>query len=317
MTWGRGAERALDVPATQLRVARRGGLLGCLVIAWLLLTALSAEASTGTAPIIIGTSVTPTSSTTAKVEVTVNPGGVKTIGAIELFAQTPPGYFGEATSLPAEQVIHGEIAAGSPIVAVTGTFTKLTEGLIYFYTVHLENKLGGSVHDEVPYSFGFGTPDDFPEGTAPPMPSHTEYALWVSWIAEREGEEIIREYEAQQRKEAEEHAAREAERAAEVAAGERYNEEHERIYLEEQARDHPTPSVAHCLVPKVQRQSLPAATRAIKKAGCRLGRVRRPHASYRGALVVVRQTPAHGQRVALDTAVTLTLGPAPAPRKHP
>ncbi len=280
------------------------------------LASVPAQASSGGAPTILGTSVTALSSTTAKVDVTIDPAGIKTIGAIELFAETSPGYLGEATGLSGgEQIIHGEIAAGSPIVTVSGTFTNLSEGLIYFYTVHLENQLGGTAHDEVPYSFGFGATDDFPPGSAPAMPSHKEYTLWIYWIYEHEAAEILREYEANQRKAAEEHAAWEAEREAEAAAGQRFNEEHARIYQEERARDNPATPAALCLVPKVQGHSLHAATVAIQKAGCHLGRVRRPHASHHGSLVVVRQMPARGQHVALGTPVTLTLG-APAQRKH-
>jgi hypothetical protein len=81
----------------------------------------------------------------------------------------------------------------------------------------------------------------------------------------------------------------------------------------------PTPATAswtvlQCKVPKLRGRSLRAAKKALAKAHCKLGRVRKPRAR-RGhgapALVVLGSKPARGAVRAAGAKVKLTLGPKP------
>jgi hypothetical protein len=73
------------------------------------------------------------------------------------------------------------------------------------------------------------------------------------------------------------------------------------------------PSAKTCRVPKLTGKTLTAATAALKKAGCSLGKVKKPRAR-RGAkpvkLVVKKQSAAAGATLAAPGKVNLTLGPA-------
>jgi len=71
---------------------------------------------------------------------------------------------------------------------------------------------------------------------------------------------------------------------------------------------------ARCVVPALKGDSLAAARNALRKANCTLGRVRqRHHAS--GTIVVRKQKPRAGRRLAAGAAVTVTLGRASGARR--
>jgi hypothetical protein len=62
-----------------------------------------------------------------------------------------------------------------------------------------------------------------------------------------------------------------------------------------------------CVVPNVKGKSLRKAKRAIKKAGCKVGKVKKPKKSKRKKLVVKKQVPGKGALVAAGTPVNLKL----------
>ena len=71
----------------------------------------------------------------------------------------------------------------------------------------------------------------------------------------------------------------------------------------------PAPAVQtarRCRVPKLRGASLPTARKRLKRAGCRLGKVRRPRGAAR-RLVVKRQSRRAGRSVPLSTKVNVTL----------
>jgi PASTA domain len=72
--------------------------------------------------------------------------------------------------------------------------------------------------------------------------------------------------------------------------------------------------LAECIVPKLAGKTLARATEALKKAGCKLGTVRRPkgqRGKRRRALVVKSSNPGVGARRPAGSEVNLTLGPKP------
>ena len=78
-----------------------------------------------------------------------------------------------------------------------------------------------------------------------------------------------------------------------------------------------TTPAAKCTVPKLAGKSLPKARRLLSKAGCKLGKVKRP-AKPRNRrlrpLIVASQSPRAGRKVAKGTKVALRLKEAPARR---
>jgi len=131
--------------------------------------------------------------------------------------------------------------------------------------------------------------------------------------AERQAK-LAAERSAQQAKEAAEQVAREAEALARREAVERQvrqEEAAERAKLDAFERLERTPkrTVIRCVIPALKGDSLSAARRKLRKAGCKLGRVTTPHGQH-GALVVVWQSPARGKRFARATSVALGLAAA-------
>jgi subtilisin family serine protease len=86
----------------------------------------------------------------------------------------------------------------------------------------------------------------------------------------------------------------------------------------------PTPAAAtwtvlQCKVPKLKGKTLRAAKRALKKAHCKLGKVRKPRArrgSRKPALVVRSSKPKRGAVRAADAKVRVKLGPKPRARRR-
>jgi PKD repeat protein len=74
-----------------------------------------------------------------------------------------------------------------------------------------------------------------------------------------------------------------------------------------------------CRVPKLKGLSLARAKAAIKKAGCKLGKVRKPRLKgghKRVKLVVRSQSPKAGKKVPRGTKVSVKLGPKGRKKRH-
>ncbi len=79
-------------------------------------------------------------------------------------------------------------------------------------------------------------------------------------------------------------------------------------------KDAPGVVVTLCKVPKLKGRTLKGAKAAIRKAGCKLGNVKKPHlkrGQKRLKLVVRSQSPKAGKKVPRGTKVNLKLGPKP------
>jgi beta-lactam-binding protein with PASTA domain len=64
-----------------------------------------------------------------------------------------------------------------------------------------------------------------------------------------------------------------------------------------------------CTVPKLKGKSLAAATSALRRAHCALGKVTKPKKHSKGKLVVTSSSPSAGTKRPKGTKVKLTLGP--------
>ena len=69
--------------------------------------------------------------------------------------------------------------------------------------------------------------------------------------------------------------------------------------------------VGNCVVPRVTGKALRAAKRALGKAHCGVGKVRRVHSSRVAAGRVVSQTPRHGRRLVFGAKVSLVVSRGP------
>jgi hypothetical protein len=123
---------------------------------------------------------------------------------------------------------------------------------------------------------------------------------------------------------------REAKASAEQAAKEKQERE-ARETQEREAREHPpvaqppqepeagpsasnAPSAVRCVVPSLKGHSLPAATRLLVNAHCKLGKVTRSRGGHSKTLVVTTQSAAHGRQLPEGAAIAIQLGPSSA--KH-
>ncbi len=65
-----------------------------------------------------------------------------------------------------------------------------------------------------------------------------------------------------------------------------------------------------CVVPSLAHDSLAVASKSLRKARCRLGKVTHPR-GHDGVLVVTAQGYKRGTKLAQGTAVAVVLGPKP------
>jgi hypothetical protein len=70
-----------------------------------------------------------------------------------------------------------------------------------------------------------------------------------------------------------------------------------------------------CVVPALEGDSLAEARKALRKANCTLGSVRKPRARH-GLIVVRRQNPRAGSKLATGAPVAVRLGQAPGARRR-
>lgn len=204
-----------------------------------------------------------------------------------------PGERGEP--LPAgSPTQEGHIGAGYGDVTVTAFLSGLQPGYTYWFEL-VATSLGNNARSTIAVTYF--DPDWYESGLAegPPYvpPDRAGCADESGNLA---AAETVRK---QREKEAQEAAAKEVmAKEAKEALPKRPAEEHSAASL-------PT----SCIVPSVRGDTLSAARRAIARAHCRLGRLRRP-SHYHGALVVMRQTPRRGSTLGNRASVTLVLGPA-------
>jgi hypothetical protein len=81
----------------------------------------------------------------------------------------------------------------------------------------------------------------------------------------------------------------------------------ERQHAESEAQRARSRITVRCVVPSLKGDSLRRARRALVNAHCRLGKVSRRRGVHR-ALIVIRQSPAHGRKLRQGSAVAVTLG---------
>lgn len=138
---------------------------------------------------------------------------------------------------------------------------------------------------------------------------------WFEEFGPKNAEEVSKkaaEREAQERETAAEHAAEEAQLKANEEAQRKVKEEEaqrasEAAQKERQAKEAES---SECVVPSVTGDLLNAASNALRKAHCRLGRVTRPR-SHHGVVVVTKQSHERGTRLAAGAVVAVTLGTKP------
>lgn len=198
----------------------------------------------------------------------------------------------------------GHIGAGYSDVTVSAFLSGLQPGYTYWYQV-VATSLGNSTRSEataLPYFNPEWYYSGYEEGPPYVPPERAGCADESGNLA---AAETVREQREKEAKEAtaKEAAAREAK--AKEAAAKEAEEALKRRAKELSAVVLP----ASCIVPSVKGHTLTAAQHAIVRAHCRLGRLKRP-SHYRGALIVIGQTPHRGSTLPNGASVTLVLGPA-------
>jgi hypothetical protein len=287
-------------PCSVWKLLAQGAVLaGCVLVC-----AAPASAAQGAGPTIDGTTVTNITEHGASIEAHINPRGRETLYEIRLVWQAyDPPLQGELVT-GGVQSQAGRIAAASEEATVSLALTDLQCCNTYWYEVRAGSR-GGETNGKSPYWFDFHNSRVYPEGWAPYMPYESLVPFWSIFLSEEESAQTVREYEEKQRAAAitrEEQQAREAARiATEAAQLKRISEQ------EATARAVARPA---CSVPSLHGQTLSTARRALARAHCRLGRVGTPR-HHRGVLIITRQTPRAGKKLADAAAIAVTLGPRP------
>lgn len=294
--------RSLRTMSFSLSPPRRA-LVSCAVLfGSLLFSVTGASAAEGGGPTIDGTSVADFTEHGARLVAQINPQGSEATYEFRLVWQdADPPASGEPVT-GGTQAQGGHIAAGFEDQTVSAALTGLQPGYTYWYVVAAINSAGNTKGGS-PYFFGFWNGGAYPEGVGTGPPYEPEVPLWDIWLSEAQSAQTLSEYEANQRqaaKEQEEQRTREAAiRASEAAALKRREEEEVASAAVARTRT--------CNVPSLKGDTLSIARRAIDKAHCRLGKVSRPR-RHGGALIVIRQAPRHGRKLAEGTAIAVTLG---------
>lgn len=260
-------------------------------------TAPSAAAATG-APHVTTELATGVTSTSATIEVAIDPEGRET--SYEIWLECREAGSGcEAVATPQRHV--GVLASVSGEQTVTAELSGLQPGSYYSYAVIATNSAGreGWV--------GVSLRTCPSSGPCPGQPAPGGESLWNIEGARRVGEEAPALEAAREaaKREGEERLAREAAlwAARELAArtaGERAGRE--------AAEREAAARAARCVVPRLSGASLAAARRSLTAAHCALGRVSVPHRGH-GTLVVSRQSVRAGRKLAAGSRVSVTLTP--------
>jgi hypothetical protein len=289
------------------RTGRRGsGSARALLVACALLVfclALSAaQAHAAEAPAIVNAEAQDMTEHGAKVELEISPHGAETTYEVWIECQRPSTETAgcdAVTGGPHE--VSGTLPASSEAQPATVEISGLEPGYVYLYRVAASNAVGRA-EERWQLSFETAAPGACSNGDCPYASS---VPLWVLEAAGEEAERIVARIEAERQaaRELEERIARE--RAAAIAAAEAA------ALAPSLAGAAGAPDLApitHCIVPWLRGDTLRAARRALTRAHCRLGRVRRPR-HYTGTLRVRQQSLARGAKLADDAAVAVTLKP--------
>ena len=266
------------------------------VAAILCCTVAPAAAADPGIPVVTTEVATAVTSTSATIEVSIDPQGLETSYEIWLECRgTGDGC--EAVASPERHV--GVLAASSGAQTVTDEMNGLQPGSYYRYAVIARNSAGreGWV--------GVGLNTCPSSGPCPSQSVPGGTGLWVWEAARLSAEEAPAREAARQaaKREGEERLAREAAVwAARELAARQAGERAGREAAEREAR------ARGCVVPHLAGESLAAARRSLAAAHCALGRVSAPHRSH-GALVVSRQGMRAGQRLSAGSRVSVTLAP--------
>lgn len=287
-------------PSSFWRLLARGAVVaGCF-----LLCAAPALAAEGAGPTIDGTTVTNITEYGATIEAQINPQGRETLYEIRLVWQT------DGSSLEGERVTGGvqsqlgRIGAAFGEKTVSLPLTDLQSGDTYWYEVRAGSR-AGETDGRSPYWFDFHNSRVYPEGWAPYMPYESLVPFWSIFLSEEESAQTIREYEERQRQAAKEHEEQQASEAARIAA-----EVAQLKRISEEVAAAKVVVRPACVVPSLHGYTLSDARRALAKAHCRLGKVSTPR-HHRGSLIITRQTPRAGKKLANAAAIAVTLGPRP------
>jgi hypothetical protein len=203
------------------------------------------------------------------------------------------------------RAVGGPVPAGAGDVTVSGLVTGLERGYTYWYEVVASN-LAGETRSDGDSWFSYYYAGGFPDGL-PGVPYRpTSLSGCVRELTQQEADRYAAQAEAERQQRAREHE----ELLAREAAIKYASEEATLRRREEEAARH----VSSCVVPALTGDTLSAARRAIRRAHCRLGEVREPRHD-RGTLVVVGQSHRHGERLAGETVIAVTMGPARS--RHP
>ncbi len=205
------------------------------------------------------------------------------------------------------QVTEGTLPAIDEARAVHLTLTAPQPGATYLFTVTARNADG-----KASASWRFQAPSpptqEIPPGSAPNGSKVTEtYTPPEHPWANQSGNEAAARTVAEQRtKEQEEQQAKEA--AARRAAELKHTEEQtQQAQAEAAARQREEAEHPACRVPALKGDTLTAASRALRRAHCRLGAIHRP-AHHHGTLYVSAQGAPAGKQLAGGARVMLTLG---------
>lgn len=204
----------------------------------------------------------------------------------------------------------GPIPAGAGDVTVSGFVSGLQPGYTYWYEVIASNLAGKTRSAAQPFSYYYM--GGYPDGTGAGPPYESEVSPCSIESAEHEGEAAFAEAEAERHQHAHEQEEQLAKEAAVRAASEAAALSRQ---AEEMADAGAAPRISSCIVPALRGDTLIAARRAIDKAHCRLGEVRKPRGS-RGRLVVVSQTVRHGRKLAAGAVIAVTMGIARSARSR-
>jgi hypothetical protein len=272
------------------------------------LAIVEAPASAGQLPKIADAQAKDMTEHGATLELQIDPQGSETAYEVWLECERPA--FGDGPCEPPLGGAHeqgGQIAADIGVRSVVVDMTSLPPNRAYIYRVAATNASG---RVEEPFQLQFET---VPLGSCSGgCPYRASISLADYESAERTGQMIYDEAEAARHRAAQEHEEQTArEQAAKYAAeAGALNRRHE----EESAAAAVAPRI-RCVVPSLRGDTVPAARRALDRAHCSLGKVRRPR-HRGGTLRVVAQSVAHGRSLAAGVAVALTLGRERAQRSH-
>jgi hypothetical protein len=245
--------------------------------------------------------------TAAADSLTLRLGATAEVGAP--YAITAEGEVGVASRLYVYVDPGGEACAPTPARETSETFSysalsavggdPLSAGafaIAYAYTPLADNVYGVCAYvDDLPEA-----PTTAVASAGFSVPSGPVEAPYLGEAAEQFKPIAVEQEQREERERAQ--RRREQEESESVPAS-------ERVLPETPAAGIAPAPVVHCVVPLLTERSLIGARRALRKARCSLGRVRRSH-HVRGRLVVVRQSARRGVELRAGAAIAVVLGRA-------